>query len=103
MKLPLVQAWIQTDIYLTGDRGAGSEVTERAGQLCPPGEFGMCPLQASCGPGVKVNKGAMWTASRNPLSYPSSYTLVTGIGLFMQLPRPLKAIYTSSATCRLFH
>lgn len=52
----LMQPWLQTDIYQTGDRGAGREVTERAGQLCPPGEFGMCPPWASCRPGVKVNK-----------------------------------------------
>lgn len=99
--------WLQTHIYLTGDRGAGREVRERAGQLCPPGEFGMCPPWASRGPGVKVNKGAMWTASCNPLTNPffrpSSCSPVTGIGLFIHWPRPPVAIHTSTATCRLFY
>lgn len=105
--MPLMQPWLQTDIYLTGDRGAGREVRERAGQLCPPGEFGMCPPRASRGPGVKVNKGAMWTASSNPLTYPffrpSSHSPVTGIGLFIQWPRPPVAIHTCTATCCLFY
>lgn len=65
-------ALLQTDIYLTGDRGAGREVRGRVGQRCPPGEFGMCPPRASRRPGVKVNKGAMWTASSNPSPTPFS-------------------------------
>lgn len=107
VSLPLMQLWLQTDIYLTGDRGAGREVRERAGQLCPPGEFGMCPPRASRRPRVKVNKGAMWTASSNlspnPFFHPSSHSPVTGIRLFIHWPRPPLAIHTSSATCHLFY
>lgn len=65
-----MQPRLQADIYLTGDRGAGREVRARAGQLCPPVEFGMCPPRASRRPGVKVNKGAIWTASSNPFFHP---------------------------------
>lgn len=110
VSLPLMQLGLQTDIYLAGDRGAGREVRERAGQLCPPGEFGMCPPRASRRPRVKVNKGAMWTASSslqqpltNPFFHPSSHSPVTGIRLFIHWPRPPLAIHTSSATCRLFY
>ncbi|CAG04276.1 unnamed protein product [Tetraodon nigroviridis] len=78
-----MQPRLQADIYLTGDRGAGREVRARAGQLCPPVEFGMCPPWASRRPGVKVNKGAIWTASSNPFFHPSSHSLVTGIGHFI--------------------
>lgn len=103
----LMQPWLRTDIYLTGDRGAGRGVRDRAGRLCLPGEFGMCPPRASCRPRVKVNKGAMWTASSNPLYQPlfrpSSHSPATGIGLFIQWPHPPVTIHTSTATCRLFY
>lgn len=83
---PFMLPWLQTDTYLTRDRGAGREVSERAGQLCPPGEFGMCPPRASRRPWVKVNKGATWAASSSPLYHPlfrlASHRPVTEIGLF---------------------
>lgn len=94
-------ARLQKDIYLAGDTGAGSEVTERAGQLCPPGEFGMCPPRASCGPGVKVNKGAMRTASSSRFSTLHPTPQQQKSGLFMRWPRPPEAIHTSTATCCL--
>lgn len=74
---------------------------ERAGQLCPPVEFGMCPPRASRRPGVKVNKGAIWTASSNPSFHPPSHSPVTGIGLSIQWPRPPVVAHTIAAACRL--
>lgn len=98
-----MQCRLQADIYLTGDRGAGREVRARAGQLCPPVEFGMCPPRASRRPGVKVNKGAIWSASSNPFFHPPSHSPVTGIGHFIHWPRPPAVTHTIAATCRLFY
>lgn len=98
-----MQPRLLADIYLTWGRGAGRGVRERAGQLCPPVEFGMCPPQASRRPGVKVNKGAIWTASSNPFFHPPSHSPVTGIGHFIHWPRPPAVGHTIAATCSLFY
>lgn len=98
-----MQPRLQADIYLTGDRGAGREVKTRAGQLCPPVEFGMCPPWASRRPGVKVNKGAIWTAFSTPFFHPPSHSPVTGTGHFIHWPRPPAITHTIAATCRLIH
>lgn len=99
----VMQLRLQADIYLTGDRGAGREVRARAGQLCPPVEFGMCPPRASRRPGVKVNKGAIWTASSNPFFHPPSHSPVTWIGHFIHWPRPPAVTHTIAPACRLLH
>lgn len=102
VSVSVMQPRFQADIYLTGDRGAGKEVRARAGQLCPPVEFGMCPPRASRSPEVKVNKGAIWTASSNPSFHPPSHSPGTGIGHFIHWPRPSVVTHTIAATCRLF-
>lgn len=102
VSVSVMQHRLQADIYLTGDRGVGREVRARAGQLCPPVEFGMCPPRASCRPGVKVNKGAIWTASSNPFFHPPSHSPETGIGHFIHWPHPPAVTHSIAATCRLF-